>query len=87
MAQVAAFIRSKKYNIAKSEWLRRALGSDKPLTALIKFTPNDLLFVTEQLQQQFDADPVQFDEYDTPPVDLEASIDSNSKDGGNAADE
>lgn len=69
MAQVAGFIKSKKYNIAKSEWLTRALGSDKPVTTLIKFTRNDMLFATDDLQQQFDADSQRFDECDTQPID------------------
>lgn len=54
MARIAGFIKEKKYNIAKPEWLERALGSDKPLTHLIDFTRDDMLFATESLAQQFD---------------------------------
>lgn len=62
------FIDKKQYNIATIQWLVRALGSDKPLKSLIKFTPNDMVFATPALEEQFatglDAD----DETDTEPM-------------------
>lgn len=73
MARVAMIIKGNKHNIAKSDWLKRALGSDKPLTTLAKFTPDDMLFATESLKNQFDAE--QCDENDTEPMDLDGNND------------
>lgn len=49
-------IDKKCHNVAKPEWLVRALGSDKPLTELIQFTPDDMIFATNALQEQFVAE-------------------------------
>lgn len=51
--RVEKFIKKKEYNIATPQWLVRALGSESPLTELIKFTPSDMIFATEKLQQHF----------------------------------
>lgn len=59
MARVTMLINEKKYNIAKTDWLKRALGSDQPLDTLIKLTRNDMHFATESLEKQFDADSTQ----------------------------
>lgn len=56
MLRVDMIIKENKYNVAKPEWLKRALGSDQPLTKLIEFTPDDMLFANDQLIHQFDAD-------------------------------
>lgn len=55
-------------NIVKIEWLVRALGSAEPLTNLIKFTPNDVIFATPALQDQFDAELDTDDENDSEPM-------------------
>lgn len=69
MARVAGFIKSKRYNIAKSEWLKRALGSEKPISKLIKFKRDDMIFATESLAQQFDTDSELLDDdADAPPL-------------------
>lgn len=78
IGQVPGFIKSKKYNIATSDWLKRALGSDQPLTDLLEFTRNDMLFATEHLQQQFDADSERF-ECDTQPADLDETVDNGNE--------
>lgn len=54
--QAQDYIKKAQNNIAKPEWLIRALGSDKPLKNLIKFTPNDMVYALPSLQQEFDAD-------------------------------
>lgn len=69
MLQVSQWIASKMYNIAKPDWLYRALGSNKPIEKLIKFTRDDMLFATDSLKQKFDEDLELFDECDTQPMD------------------
>lgn len=61
------FIKEEKYNIAKKDWLVRALGSDKPLTELIKFTPDDMIYATKALAKELEND----DDSETPPINLE----------------
>lgn len=68
MLRVSMLIKDNIYDIAKSEWLKRALGSDQPLTTLIKLTRNDMLFATDSLEKQFDADSELYDESETPPM-------------------
>lgn len=66
MLRVEMIIKENKYNVAKSEWLKRALGCDQPLTKLIELTPDDMLFATDTLKQQFDEDDFSTD---TQPMD------------------
>lgn len=65
---VKKFINKKVHNIATPQWLVRALGSDKPLNQLIKFTPNDMVYATAALQEQFAAELDAGDETDTEPL-------------------
>lgn len=46
-------MKHKKYNIAKSEWLTRALGSTEPLERLIEFTRDDMICATDDLERRF----------------------------------
>lgn len=66
MFRVKLIIKENKYNVAKSDWLKRALGSDEPLVKLLEFTPDDMLFATEELKQRFEADEFSSD---TQPMD------------------
>ncbi|XP_055298259.1 DNA ligase 4 [Sitodiplosis mosellana] len=65
------FIEKKQYNIATKEWLIEALGSDQPLTELKKFTAADMVFATEELKEQFDAELDENDDFETPPINFE----------------
>lgn len=67
-------IESKSNNIAKPEWLVRALGSNEPLNCLIKFTPDDMVFATEELQEEFAAEDDIYDSHDTEPMDIDAEF-------------
>lgn len=69
MLRVSMIIKENKYNVAKPDWLKRALGSKEPITTLLKFTPEDMLFATEDLKEQFNADADQY-ECDTPPMEF-----------------
>lgn len=64
------FVNKKENNIAKPQWLVRALGSDKPLASLIKFTPNDMVFATAALQEEFAVELDAGDETYTEPLDI-----------------
>lgn len=44
---------SKKYSIASTKWLFRALGSEKPLARLKPFGPKDMRCITNELSQKF----------------------------------
>lgn len=81
MARVAKLIRENIYNIAKPEWLKRALGSVQPLTELIKLTQNDMLFATESLKKQFDADSTPNYDNDTEPMDFSDTVGMDKSDG------
>lgn len=72
-ARVEDFIKKGLYNIASPQWLVRALGSDKPLTKLIKFTPSDMVFATPTLKEQFDMEMDMCDEVDTPPLNFDSA--------------
>lgn len=65
------FIDRKIWNIAKVEWLERALGSERPLHELINFTPNDMVYTTVELQEQFDAELDNDDYFETPPMNFD----------------
>lgn len=67
------------YDIAKPEWLVRALGGDQPLSSLIKFTPDDMLFATDQLQQKFAADDFNCN---TEPMDSNDNLIDKESEGG-----
>lgn len=47
------YITTQKYNIAKVDWLIKALATDEPLTKLQEFHPNDMIFTTEKLKLEF----------------------------------
>lgn len=49
-------IEKKLYNIATAQWLIRALGSDKSLSEIRKFTPSDMIFATPALEEQLAAE-------------------------------
>lgn len=72
-------IASKLYNIAKPEWLVRALGSNEPLNCLIKFTPDDMVFATEKLQEEFAVEDDIYDSYDTEPMDIDAEFNRDNQ--------
>lgn len=67
-ARAQPILKMKDHNVAKVEWLKRALGSDKPLTKLIKFTKDDMHFITPALQHEFDAELNAGDETDSEPM-------------------
>lgn len=46
-------INSGKHNIVWSKWVEKALGEDKPLTKLLRFTPSDMIFATPALVEEF----------------------------------
>lgn len=72
-------IESKSYNIAKPEWLVRALGSNEPLNCLIKFKPDDMLYATEELQEEFAAEDNIYDSYDTEPMDVDEEFNRDNQ--------
>lgn len=79
--RVKQLIQKKQYNIAKPDWLVRALGSNKPLTKLMELKRSDMIFATESLEQQFNADSEKHDEfdYDTQPMDFNGSADEEQQ--------
>lgn len=72
--RVTKFIASKSNNIAKPQWLVRALGSEEPLKCLIKFTPDDMVFATDKLQEEFAAESDIYDSCDTEPMDIDDEL-------------
>lgn len=70
------FINAKIYNVAKPQWLVRALGSDEPLTKLIQFKPDDMFFATETLKAQFAEEVDEYDDSEAPHMIFEKSSQS-----------
>lgn len=75
--RVTQLIKKAIYDIATPQWLIRALGSDEPLTHLIKLTPGDIVFATDKLKEQFDAEADIYDECDTEPMEYEENEGAN----------
>ena len=65
-----------QWNIAKKGWLVEALGSDRPLTELKKFTADDMVYATDALQEQFAAELNEDEDFETPPMNFENLNDS-----------
>lgn len=57
--------------MAKKGWLVEALGSEQPLTELKKFTADDMVYATDTLQRQFDAEVNEDEDFETPPMDFD----------------
>lgn len=57
------------YDIAKVEWLLKAMQSDTPLDRLLPLHPSDMLHITDKLQQQFDQEFDPYGDSYTKPVD------------------
>lgn len=73
-------MKKKECNIATPQWLVRALGSEQPLSELIKFQASDMVFATDTLQAQFNAESDiadDVDEFDTPEMIFEDTTDAN----------
>lgn len=65
--RVKSWKQTGKYNIATVAWLVKALQSQHPLERLIPLSPNDMIFSTDALKQQFRTDFDEFgDSYDEP---------------------
>lgn len=85
---VRDYKRNYNVNIATTDWLRRALGSDQPLTELIKFTPNDIIHATEELKAQFEAEAPQVDQNsETPPMNYEDLAQSHGQINANVSND
>lgn len=59
---VATIIAKKRFNVVKPQWVERAFGSGQPLTKLIEFTHEDMLYTNEPTKRKFQDQMKKMDE-------------------------
>lgn len=67
--RIETLISTGKYNFAHVNWLLKALQSDVPQEELLPFNPNDMLYATNEMKEDFRKRFDQFGDSYTTPVD------------------